>query len=60
MANQLASLPPDYRDVILFRHVQAMPFEKIAERMNRSSGAVRMLWLRALKQLRSQLESRGL
>ncbi len=60
VANQLASLPPDYRDVILFRHVEAMPFEKIAERMHRSSGAVRMLWLRALKQLRSQLESRGL
>ena len=60
VANQLALLSPDYRDVILFRHVEAMPFEQIARRMNRSSGAVRMLWLRALKQLRARLESRGL
>ncbi len=60
VADQLASLPADYRDVILYRHIEALPFDKIARRMNRSAGAVRMLWLRAIKQLRSGLQSRGL
>jgi RNA polymerase sigma-70 factor (ECF subfamily) len=55
LADALAVLPPDYRDVIVLRHVEGLPFEIVAQRMNRSAGAVRMLWLRALRSLRQTL-----
>lgn len=59
LADQLAELPSDYRDVIVLRHIEALPFEEIGRRMDRSSGAVRMLWLRAVKMLRERLGARG-
>ncbi len=59
LADQLAELPSDYRDVIVLRHIEALPFDEIARRMERSSGAVRMLWLRAVKVLRERLDARG-
>ena len=60
LADQLAELPSDYRDVIVLRHIEALPFEEIGKRMERSSGAVRMLWLRAVKMLRERLGARGI
>jgi RNA polymerase sigma-70 factor (ECF subfamily) len=60
LADQLASLPADYREVIVLRHVESLPFEDIGERMGRTSGAVRMLWLRAVKALRARLDERGM
>jgi RNA polymerase sigma-70 factor, ECF subfamily len=60
LADQLAELPTDYRDVIVLRHIEALPFDEIGRRMERSSGAVRMLWLRAVKLLRERLDSRGI
>lgn len=59
LADQLAELPSDYRDVIVLRHIEALPFDEIGRRMERSSGAVRMLWLRAVKMLRERLGARG-
>jgi RNA polymerase sigma-70 factor, ECF subfamily len=56
LADALAELPSDYRDVIVLRHIEGLPFEEVARRMERSSGAVRMVWLRALKTLRETLE----
>lgn len=55
LADQLAALPADYREVIVMRHLEGLPFEEIGVRMERSAGAVRMLWLRAIKQLREKL-----
>ena len=52
LANQLAGLRPQYRDVIIMRNLQSLPFEEIAERMERNPGAVRMLWLRAVEKLK--------
>jgi RNA polymerase sigma-70 factor (ECF subfamily) len=46
-------LPVDYRDVLMLRNLQSLPFEEVAERMNRSVGATRMLWLRAIEKLRA-------
>ena len=60
LADQLAELPSDYRDVIVLRHIEGLPFDEVGRRMERSSGAVRMLWLRAVKMLRERLQSRGL
>jgi RNA polymerase sigma-70 factor (ECF subfamily) len=48
LADQLAQLKPDYRDVIVLRNLQGLSFEEIADRMERTTGAVRMLWLRAI------------
>lgn len=59
LADQLAELPTDYRDVIVLRHIEALPFDEVGRRMERSSGAVRMLWLRAIKMLRERLDARG-
>jgi RNA polymerase sigma-70 factor, ECF subfamily len=41
LADALAELPKDYREVIILRHIEGLPFEEVAVRMERSSGAVR-------------------
>jgi RNA polymerase sigma-70 factor (ECF subfamily) len=51
LADALAHLPADYREVIVLRNMERLSFETIAQRMQRSSGAVRMLWARALEKL---------
>ena len=60
VADMLAQLPNDYREVLILRHVENMPFPEVADRMGRSHGAVRMLWLRAIELLRECMEERGL
>lgn len=55
VAEVLDRLPPDYREVIVLRNLEGLPHEEVARRMKRSPGAVRMLWLRALAQLRDEL-----
>jgi RNA polymerase sigma-70 factor (ECF subfamily) len=52
LADRLAQLADDYREVLVLRNLQGLPFEEVAERMDRSVGAVRMLWLRAIEKLR--------
>ncbi len=52
MANQLANLRPQYREVIIMRNLQGLSFEEIAVRTERNAGAVRMLWLRAIEKLK--------
>jgi RNA polymerase sigma-70 factor (ECF subfamily) len=54
IARRLAQLPPDYREVLILRHWEGLPFNEVASRMGRTSGAVRVLWLRALEKLRAQ------
>ena len=56
LANELNKLPPQYRDVIVYRVIQGLSFDEIAEQMERTSGAVRMLWLRALEQFKLTYE----
>lgn len=58
LADALAELPGDYREVIMLRHIEGLPFEDVARRMDRTSGAVRMLWLRALERLRKTFPER--
>ncbi len=52
LANQLAKLRPQYRDVIVLRNLQGLSFQEVADRMNRKPGAVRMLWLRAIEKFK--------
>jgi RNA polymerase sigma-70 factor (ECF subfamily) len=53
LADRLAQLPADYREVLVLRNLQGLPFEEVAARMERSVGATRMLWLRAIEKLRA-------
>lgn len=57
LANAIAELPDDYQEVIQLRNLQRLSFDDIAERMQRSRGAVQMLWARALKRLQEILSS---
>ena len=57
IANRLARLKPDDRDVIVLRNLQGLSFEEVAERMGRKPGAVRMLWLRAIERFRQVYEA---
>jgi RNA polymerase sigma-70 factor (ECF subfamily) len=57
MASAMAKLPPDYQQVIVLRHLEGKSFEEVAAAMNRSLGASRMLWLRAIERLGQLLES---
>jgi len=59
LADVLSRLPEPYRQVIVLRNLQGLPHEEIARRLGRSAGAVRMLWVRALAQLRQAMESPG-
>jgi RNA polymerase sigma-70 factor (ECF subfamily) len=52
VAEQLAKLPEAYREVIVLRNLEGLPFEEVGRRMGRSAGAVRVLWLRALDRFR--------
>ncbi len=54
VAEALSALPPDYREVLMLRSVEGLAFADVADIMGRSSGAVRMLWLRAIERLRDQ------
>jgi RNA polymerase sigma-70 factor, ECF subfamily len=60
LADQLSALSDDYREVLVLRHLEGLPFEEVAQRMGRTSGAARMLWLRALGKLREMLAEKGL
>src|SRR5205823_1808697 len=59
VADQLARLPPSYRDVIILRNLEGLSFDEVAKRLNRSPGAVRVLWLRALERFRQLHEQEG-
>jgi RNA polymerase sigma-70 factor (ECF subfamily) len=56
LADRLSQLSPDYCEVLVLRNLQQLSFEEIAQRLNRSVGATRMLWLRAIDKLRSLYE----
>lgn len=55
LAEALDRLPADYRQVIVLRNLQDLPHEEVARRMGRTPGAVRMLWMRALAELKRQI-----
>jgi RNA polymerase sigma-70 factor (ECF subfamily) len=56
LADAVDRLSPDYREAFVLRTLEHVPFEEIAIRMGRSTGAVRMLWARAVKKLNQMLE----
>jgi RNA polymerase sigma-70 factor (ECF subfamily) len=55
VADALAQLPPDYREVLVLRHLEGLTFPEVAGRMGRTLTAVNKLWVRALGRLRQLL-----
>jgi RNA polymerase sigma-70 factor (ECF subfamily) len=55
LADHLSRLPPDYREVIILRHLEGLRFPEVACRMDRTLDSVKKLWARALAQLRTAM-----
>ena len=55
LADAIASLPDDYREIIMLRTFQGLSFDEAAASMDRTAGALRMLWMRALESVRTRL-----
>jgi RNA polymerase sigma-70 factor (ECF subfamily) len=55
MADALAQLSEDHREVIVLRNLQRLPFDEVARRMNRSRPAAQMLWMRAIQKLQESM-----
>jgi RNA polymerase sigma-70 factor (ECF subfamily) len=55
LADALAQLPDDYRDVLVLRHLEGLTFPEVALRMERSLDSVEKLWMRALARLRQSV-----
>jgi RNA polymerase sigma-70 factor (ECF subfamily) len=58
MAAALSRLPEDMRQVLLLRLVDGLSHGQIAERLDRTPGAVRMLFLRSVERLREECGTR--
>lgn len=55
----LESLSPDHRQVILLARIEGLQIQAIAQRMGRSTNAVKNLLLRALKELKRSFGDTG-
>lgn len=51
----LDRLPEDYAQVLRLRYVEGLPFEEVAQKMNRTANAVRKLWARAIEKLQEEM-----
>jgi RNA polymerase sigma-70 factor (ECF subfamily) len=56
LARALENLPAEMRAVVLARHVDELSHAAIAEQRGSTPGAVRILYMRALRRLREELE----
>jgi RNA polymerase sigma-70 factor (ECF subfamily) len=52
LADALDKLPKDYRRVLVLRHLKGLKFPEVARRMDRTVGATKQLWRRAVAELR--------
>lgn len=52
LAAALAQLTPEHREVLILRHVEALSFPEVGDRMGRSADAATKLWARAVRRLR--------
>ncbi len=57
LERSLAQLSTEQRRVVEMRHFEALSFADIAKQMDKTDPAVRMLWVRALRNL--QQATRG-
>jgi RNA polymerase sigma-70 factor (ECF subfamily) len=59
MAQVMARLPEDMQQVLLGRHMDGLPYADLAQRLGRSEVAVRVLYTRALRRLREEMNPAG-
>jgi RNA polymerase sigma-70 factor (subfamily 1) len=52
----IETLPPEYRQVILWHNRDGLGWQQIARKVDRSPDAVRMLWERAINRLQQILD----
>jgi RNA polymerase sigma-70 factor (ECF subfamily) len=57
LAMAIEKLPADYREVVVMRNILQLPFEEVARRLGRTTGAAQMLWMRAVEKLRSEFSA---
>ncbi|HEX8913478.1 MAG TPA: sigma-70 family RNA polymerase sigma factor [Humisphaera sp.] len=55
LADALARMPEAYREVIVLRQIEGLPFADVAARMGRTEDSVQKLWVRALAGLRKSM-----
>ncbi len=55
LADALQTLPADYAEVIVLRHLDGLSFPEVARRLGRTVDSVEKLWVRALARLRRVL-----
>ncbi len=55
----LAGLPPDYREVIVLKHIQGLDYQEIAETLGVSVAALKVRAHRGREMLRKLLEAQG-
>jgi RNA polymerase sigma-70 factor, ECF subfamily len=58
LADALARLPADWRDLLILRHLEGLTFPEVAQRMGKTIDVVKKLWPRALAGLRRLLEGK--
>jgi RNA polymerase sigma-70 factor (ECF subfamily) len=56
LAQALASLPAEQRDLLILRHLEGLTFPEVARRLGRTLDSVKKQWPRALASLRRVLE----
>lgn len=56
LAAALDQLAPDHREVIVLRNLQRLPFDEVAQHMDRSRPAAQMLWMRAMQKLQELMQ----
>jgi RNA polymerase sigma-70 factor (ECF subfamily) len=52
VADALAKLPGQYRDVLILRHLEGLTFPEVAARLSKTEDAVQKLWARGVRALR--------
>ena len=55
LVEALEGLPEDYRQVIVLRHVEGLPFSEVAQAMGGSVDSVEKLWVRGLAKLKTKM-----
>jgi len=60
LADALAELDPEYREAVILRSLQELPWEEIGERIGKTPDAARMLWTRAMHEVGVLLKRRML
>ncbi|MBI4087278.1 MAG: sigma-70 family RNA polymerase sigma factor [Candidatus Liptonbacteria bacterium] len=51
----IARLKPEYQDVVMMRFVEDLPIKEVAEALDKTEGAVKLIQYRAIKELKTLL-----